>query len=191
MIEKYQKAIILTTDFDISLPIFGVSYKFKFDDFLIDNARDVIHTAYIYGDKSIFCIAKNFRVEAQNAMLKLLEEPPEDTKIFIITNSKSGILATIRSRLPIIDIREKISPPQPLRLELNLKNIFEFIKSIDKISKDDAKEKLISIFFYYIEISDKLLLLDYFDRGYKLIELNTKPSTIISNILIEMYKERL
>lgn len=38
------------------------------------------------------------RREAANAMLKTLEEPPEDTLIVLITSSLSGLLPTVRSR---------------------------------------------------------------------------------------------
>ncbi len=36
--------------------------------------------------------------EAQNALLRLLEEPPERTTLLLVTTSSAGLLATVRSR---------------------------------------------------------------------------------------------
>jgi DNA polymerase-3 subunit delta' len=44
--------------------------------------------------------------EAQNALLKLLEEPPLDTFIVLTVNSKSSLLPTVLSRLSQIEIRK-------------------------------------------------------------------------------------
>ena len=42
--------------------------------------------------------AEWLNVEAQNALLHLLEEPPENTCLVLVTSSPAGLLATIRSR---------------------------------------------------------------------------------------------
>lgn len=48
--------------------------------------------------------ADELTVPAQNALLKLLEEPPEDS-IFILTSSRTrGLLPTVRSRLQLVDV---------------------------------------------------------------------------------------
>lgn len=40
--------------------------------------------------------------QAQNAALKILEEPPENTYFFILTESASALLPTVRSRAPVM-----------------------------------------------------------------------------------------
>jgi DNA polymerase III delta prime subunit len=55
--------------------------------------------------------ADYLRHEAQNALLKMLEEPPQDTVIICTTSSKQSLLTTIASRLQWISV-------QPLSLEL-------------------------------------------------------------------------
>ncbi len=50
--------------------------------------------------------AQTMTVEAQNALLKTLEEPPEYVIIIMITNNKESLLDTIKSRCDII----KFSP---------------------------------------------------------------------------------
>ena len=46
--------------------------------------------------------AEKMTVEAQNALLKTLEEPPEYAIIILVTNNKEGLLPTIRSRCEIV-----------------------------------------------------------------------------------------
>jgi DNA polymerase III delta prime subunit len=55
--------------------------------------------------------ADYLRNEAQNALLKMLEEPPQDTVIICTTSSKQSLLTTIASRLQWISL-------QPLSHEL-------------------------------------------------------------------------
>ncbi len=50
----------------------------------------------------LFINADNLNVEAQNALLKTLEEPPENSTFFLITSNIGKILPTIRSRSRLI-----------------------------------------------------------------------------------------
>ncbi len=43
--------------------------------------------------------------EAQNAFLKLLEEPPQDTLVLLTATSQTDLLSTITSRAPKIDLK--------------------------------------------------------------------------------------
>lgn len=56
------------------------------------------------GRVKIFIIeeADRMTVQAQNATLKIIEEPPEDTYIFLLTRFPLSLLSTIRSRAPIL-----------------------------------------------------------------------------------------
>jgi DNA polymerase-3 subunit delta' len=49
--------------------------------------------------------ADSMTIEAQNAYLKLLEEPPADTVMILTANSQQTLLPTIRSRLQAIAVR--------------------------------------------------------------------------------------
>ncbi len=49
--------------------------------------------------------AEQMTIEAQNAFLKILEEPPADTVILIITNQKIKLLPTIRSRAQTLTVQ--------------------------------------------------------------------------------------
>lgn len=49
---------------------------------------------------------------AQNALLKLLEEPPKQTTLVLVTASPAGLLATVRSRCQKVAFRQEA--PNPL-----------------------------------------------------------------------------
>lgn len=51
-------------------------------------------------DKQIFivCNAGKLRSEAQNALLKIFEEPPETVAMFLLTDSRASLLPTVLSR---------------------------------------------------------------------------------------------
>jgi DNA polymerase-3 subunit delta' len=47
---------------------------------------------------AVIADAEWLNLEAQNALLRLLEEPPEDTTLILVAAGASGLLATVRSR---------------------------------------------------------------------------------------------
>lgn len=61
------------------------------------------------GDKKSITLVLNKKatIEAQNALLKLLEEPPESTLIFIVSRNYHDFLPTILSRVKIIEIPDE------------------------------------------------------------------------------------
>ncbi len=62
------------------------------------------HTAQVIRRVILVINAERMRSEAQNAFLKSLEEPPEDTCIIFTTASVTGLLDTIRSRMRTIEV---------------------------------------------------------------------------------------
>lgn len=52
----------------------------------------------------IFDQADTLTIEAQNALLKILEEPPADTIIMLLADTQQSLLTTIQSRTQNIDI---------------------------------------------------------------------------------------
>jgi DNA polymerase III delta prime subunit len=80
--------------------------------FTIDDAREVktFHgTRPVHSDgKKIFVLVMNgATVEAQNALLKLLEEPAEYAHFFIIISSAHLLLPTVKSRMQIIEMKQE------------------------------------------------------------------------------------
>ena len=61
------------------------------DDFLLEDAKAVIKEAYIAesNPKILVLGAKGYKVETQNALLKILEEPPKNIIFILIAQSKT------------------------------------------------------------------------------------------------------
>lgn len=69
----------------------------------IDDVRRLIARSSLKPNDSekqvfIICNASKLREEAQNALLKLFEEPPATVAIFLLTESRSSLLPTVLSR---------------------------------------------------------------------------------------------
>ena len=72
-------------------------------------------------------------IEAQNALLKLLEEPPPTVQIVLFARTESTILATIKSRCPVKYFDE---PAQLVDAELESNSLERFLLA-EAQSKDE------------------------------------------------------
>lgn len=73
----------------------------------VDTVREIKATAYIKPNDMDFKLyivkhAETLTVQAQNAMLKLIEEPPKNVYFILLCENVTALLATIRSRAPIL-----------------------------------------------------------------------------------------
>lgn len=161
-------------------------------EFLIAHAQKTIKEAYLASSdtKYIILCGSSFRVEAQNSLLKVLEEPPKNIVFILITLSKSTILPTIFSRIPHKIMKEKTIIKQcPLDLKrLDLRQMYDFLKQNQRITKIEAKELIESLLYKAQE--DKLNLsqkqLDSFSTALRLIHLNSRPINVLTNILLQL-----
>ena len=165
-------------------------------DFLILHAKQVVKEAYIASErmKYIILCGETFTIEAQNSLLKILEEPPKNTTFIIITNSKSGILKTIFSRLPHHYLKTKKKRlPTPIDVSrLELKEVYNFLKQNQRISKSEAKELIESLLYSANEKKLKLTSneLESFSMAMKLCELNSRPINILTNLLLILMSKK-
>jgi DNA polymerase III delta prime subunit len=123
-----------------------------YEIFTIDDARQLKSSAEmrpVISDRKFFIVTMNgITVEAQNALLKLLEEPPEYAHFFLIIPSAHLLLPTVRSRMALIErdahvsddllkvARNVVTSPAAKRLEIIKKLMDEISK--DKRPKQDA-----------------------------------------------------
>jgi DNA polymerase III delta prime subunit len=112
-------------------------YVRSYYTFVIDDARDLRERAQrkaLAREGRIFAIfAPGMNAEAQNALLKILEEPPAGAVFFLIVPSPLTLLPTLRSRMQVLSLDEKerasdadafLAAPSAKRLEM-LKDIYE------------------------------------------------------------------
>lgn len=162
------------------------------DEFLIAQSSAAIKEAYIATNntKYILLCGATFRKEAQNALLKVLEEPPLNIIFIIVTTSKSSLLSTILSRLPLKYLKTKTAMPSCNFniLTLDLKQVYTFLKENQKITKNEAKEfieaLMIQINKHKIRLSKKEL--ESFSTSIRLLELNSRPINILTTILLTL-----
>ena len=166
------------------------------EEFLLIQATLAIKEAYIASSekKYIFLCGSTFRKEAQNSLLKILEEPPKNVVFIIITNSKSSLLPTIYSRLPYKYLKKSVLKNESI-LDINkldLKDIYNFLKDNQKISKQEAKDIVESILMKVnnqkIKLSHKEL--DFFSKSIKLLELNSRPINVLTTLLLSLANQK-
>jgi DNA polymerase-3 subunit delta' len=169
--------------------------EFIVDEFKIEDAKAVISQAYISESqtKYLLLVAKSFNIISQNSLLKVLEEPPKNIVFIIITPSKSTLLPTICSRLPIV--KKKVLQTS-IEIEFSLakidyRDIFTFLKSNARIKKNEAK-CLVESLYHRAVVIDRLVLtplqLNSFERAYKLLELNARPQSVLAQLVMSFVK---
>ncbi|AXH12315.1 DNA polymerase III subunit delta' [Halarcobacter bivalviorum] len=166
------------------------------EEFQLAQATATIKEAYISSNekKYIFLCGKVFRKEAQNSLLKILEEPPSNIVFIIITNSKSTILPTIFSRMPHKILR-KTKEKEELSLDikkLDLKDVYEFLKTNQRI---DKKESISFVESLLLKINkEKITLsqaeLELFSKSIKLLNLNSRPINVLTTLLLTLINRK-
>ena len=113
----------------------------------------------IVSTKKVYIIndGQNITKEAQNALLKTLEEPPEYVTIILITTSESAFLPTIKSRCTKINFN-KLTEEEMLKIlkeKYNYQNVWNIVyktsngsisKSIQIIEKQSEFEDINKMF---------------------------------------------
>lgn len=167
------------------------------DEFKIEHAKAVVAEAYISESSTKYLIlgANNFNAVSQNSLLKILEEPPRNIEFIIISPSKSNLLPTVRSRMPIHKGESKYSV---VNIDLNLSRIeyaevFAFLKEHSRIKKNEAK-LLVEALYRRATITDMLVLsrlqLENFDKAYRLLNLNSRPQSVLAMLIMSFTRER-
>ena len=204
-----QSKIVITSDFEALkeeiLGLYGVnSVRFFFaEDFLLENAKEVAAEAYIAESEPKLLVlgAKNFRVEAQNSLLKIIEEPPKNIFFIIAATSKNMLLPTVRSRL-VAENRLEKKQREKTGLDykrLELKEICAFIdeksalERSEKLGKNDLKELIAAVALEATAQGVKFSAdeLEYFFKAVRLAELNTKTHALLTPILLMIYEKGL
>jgi DNA polymerase III delta prime subunit len=76
--------------------------------------------------------AETLTNEAQNALLKVFEEPPQHAIIILITSSAKNILPTLVSRAVIIKVQEEVAVETASFIEQNIIDALENVANVEK-----------------------------------------------------------
>lgn len=180
-------------------------YHIAVDSFKIDDARNLKSQSTEKGfspeknAKKVFLIsANNVLLEAQNTMLKMFEEPIENTHFFLIVPDASALLKTFISRFYLISTR--VDQGAQLKdaekfLAMPLRNRIDFLKELlseeetdeETISNNSARSKALN-FLNALEVilHDKKInisSLDYFRQIFKAREFIRQPGSSAKNLM--------
>lgn len=173
---------------------------FEREDFKIDDAKEVITQSYLTREKQslIILAANKYNHAAQNALLKIIEEPPSKIQFILIAKNKNALLPTIRSRMRIITHKSHLElPPFALNVKkLNLQEIYHFCKQNEgkTPSKEETKLQIESLLFALKEAKIKLTQreLSLFDTAIKLNQNDAteKHNYIFLPLLLRIYQKQ-
>lgn len=118
----------------------------------IEKARQIIEDSKAKSEKIRFILLSFFSIgrEAQNALLKFLEETPENTKIILVSSPSTKILSTVKSRLYKIDIEEA-------SISSDLEFVKKFLKTkrLNRMNLKEIKDLLAKKDEYALEVEGK------------------------------------
>jgi len=117
----------------------------SYEKFLVDDARRIRELQMNKnreGQKQIFVLSFNFiTTEAQNSLLKVLEEPTKGTHFFILTPSSHIFLDTIKSRVSIFSSDKNFDDTSVDFLGMKLADRLKFVTKLVKDIKDEKTSK--------------------------------------------------
>jgi len=161
--------------------------------FSVDDAKIAIAKAYMASEEITVIVlgAKIFSPIVQNKLLKVIEEPPKNKVFILITQSKSTILDTIKSRLPIVILSED-KEEDALGIDvkqLSLATVYEFIqthkrtnaKEMSIIIERIAKEAMNSLAF---DLDEKTLSL--FSNSCVALDMGSPPQFVLNAVLLKL-----
>lgn len=167
----------------------------------IQDVREIQNKIYLNPFRSkikaiIIDATTGITIEAQNALLKTLEEPPQDTIIIVLSSNLDELLPTILSRCKIIEIKNKFEQNSSVSQYIDTLisgNIGDRLKLAQDLSKDlpagrQAKMEVLEFLEDSILILRKDLL-----SNYKRIKLLQRFYAIIktTNVNLRLALENL
>jgi len=161
--------------------------------FSVSDAKLAIEKAYMASDeRTIIILAdKAFSPLVQNKLLKIIEEPPKNKEFILVTESKSTVLDTIKSRLPITVLSEKreLEVLELDLMQLSLGSVYEFVqthkrtdvKAMTLLVERIVKEVIASQNY---NLDDKTLAL--FSNSYVALDMGSPPQFVLNTLLLKL-----
>lgn len=152
------------------------------DELKIEDVREIEKLAFIAerNKKLIVIAAEKFNIFAQNALLKLIEEPPKGVDFLIVTKSKYSLLDTILSR---VQLEKKFFENED---KFELKPITnEYILEIltSDMETEDIK-RLLKAIIKNKDLNEENLKI--INDAFVMLELNMDKEAVISLIMLSL-----
>lgn len=161
--------------------------------FSVKDAQVAIEKSYMASEETTVIIlsAKIFSPIVQNKLLKVIEEPPANKEFILVTHSKSTILGTIKSRLPITVLgneREEEDFGLDVK-QLSLSTVYAFAqehKRTDASSMKSLVERIVkaAIVSKGYDLDEKALSL--FRDCYVALDMGSPPQFVLNTLLLKL-----
>ena len=135
--------------------------------------------------------AQNLNTEAQNALLKVLEEPGQDNYIILTTNKTKSVLPTIISRCQTIKIFEKskVKTKKEIDITGDLTKDLTLSEKLGKNKEDILPLLENQLYFYQQELvknpdQKTRLLIEKIIKAIQMINANVDPKNALDYIFL-------
>ena len=153
-------------------------YK-DYDTFYVEDTRYISSLGQnkTLGKLQVFVLSlKDITLEAQNAFLKITEDPSPNTVFFFVLLNKEILIPTLQSRAMLIEYRKTKQEPNDLAREFysaNPKKRLEIILPFHPKEKEDIDKEKILLFLSNLEVvfavsKEKEALRDIYDVKKKI-----------------------
>ena len=180
--------IIISDDYKKVIEEINPDEVIEVDELKIDDVRLIKEKAYISEDKKkiILIAANKYLTTSQNALLKLLEEPPKNIEFILLAKSKYSLLDTIKSRLIIEKkVFNKLEESSIDISKITNEKILELLK--EDLEIDDIKALIYKI-LKEKELNEEQM--EILTKAIKMLELNIDKKAVLSLIMLSL-KERI
>ncbi len=165
--------------------------------FLVEDVKLVTQKAYLTSRTTdvIVLAAPIFSEVVQNKLLKILEEPPPNKEFILITHTQSSLLPTIKSRLPLHYLKEKIAL-EAFELDmakLALKDVYAFTQTHQRTPTPKARvlvERLLkeAIASRSYKIDEELL--ELFTHAYQALDVGSPVPFVLSTLMLKLLAKK-
>ncbi len=197
-----RSCIVITNDFSREINYLKNIYKkeslrvFEEEELKITHVHNIIQEAHIatHQDIIIAIFAYSYNHFAQNALLKILEEPPSHIIFMLHIDSRNKLMPTIFSRLVVFNKQnKKIVEPFELDItHLNIPIVYNYIQKLEKENPTYEKGRILLTQILHSIAKHNILLdkegLERFDLALKALHSKQSVHFAILPILLSLIK---
>ncbi len=162
-------------------------------NFKLQQAKEVITEANISTQTTryIVLIADKYEIQAQNSLLKILEEPPKNIVFVIVTSLKTALIPTVLSRLQVVYDKTSQSTQRTKANihRMDISQIYNLLQRNKRATKEEVKSIITDSLFEQSTQQDEKILSIY-ESSIKLLELNSRPINILSRFCMALFMEK-
>ncbi len=202
-ISTFKKScIIITNDFQKEINYLKNTHDREFlkifeeEELKINHVHEIIQEAHIatHKDTIVAIFAYSYNKFAQNALLKILEEPPPHIIFMLHIDTRNKLMPTILSRLVVFNKKNKKNL-EDFELDitrLNIPVIYNYIKKLEKENTTHEKGRIILAQILQCIAQNNIFLneekLERFDLAIKALHSKQSVHFAILPILLSLVK---